>query len=322
VLFAVGTGVTVVLSLDATVVLLTPVVVLAAARSRVRPAPHLYACGHLANSASLLLPVSNLTNLLVYRVTDLSFARFAALMAAPWAVTLAVEYAVIRRRFATDLERAEPPPDDGGRAGARSGDGSRVPRYPLVVLALTLAGFAVASYAGVDPALVAAAGAAVLAVPLLRAGRVTPASVGRATAVPFLAFVLALGVVVRAVQDCGLGRVVAALVPGSTSLPALLAVAALAAVLANLVNNLPAILVLLPALAAAGTPALLAGLVGVNVGPNLTYAGSLATLLWRRLLRAHDVAESHADFVRLGLRTVPLALMAATVALWAACRLG
>jgi arsenical pump membrane protein len=64
--FAVATAVTAVLSLDATVVLLTPVVFATAARLRTSPRPHVYACSHLANSASLLLPVSNLTNLLAF----------------------------------------------------------------------------------------------------------------------------------------------------------------------------------------------------------------------------------------------------------------
>jgi len=313
--FGVGAAVTAVLSLDATVVLLTPVVLLAAARSRLRPAPHVYACGHLANSASLLLPVSNLTNLVVYRTGGLSFGRFTALMAAPWAVTLALEYAVIRRSFTTDLDapaRALP-------AGGTEGD-VPLPRYPLLVIGLTLAGFATASYAGVDPAVVAALGAAALAVPLLRDRRATPASLVRASSPAFLAFVLGLGVVVRAVADGGLGAAVSRAVPDSTTLPALLVVAGVAAVLANLVNNLPAVLVLLPALAAAGTPALLAGLLGVNLGPNLTYTGSLATLLWRRVVRAGGGPVSHADFVRLGLRTVPLTLVAATVALWAGLR--
>jgi len=315
--FGVGAAVTAVLSLDATVVLLTPVVLLAAARSRLRPAPHVYACGHLANSASLLLPVSNLTNLVVYRTGGLSFGRFTALMAAPWAVTLALEYAVIRRSFTADLDT----PGRALPAGGLPDDGDvPLPRYPLVVIGLTLAGFAAASYAGVDPAVVAALGAAALAVPLLRDRRATPASVVRAASPSFLAFVLGLGVVVRAVADGGLGAAVSRAVPDSSTLPALLAVAGLAAVLANLVNNVPAVLVLLPALAAAGTPALLAGLLGVNLGPNLTYTGSLATLLWRRVVRAGGGPVSHADFVRLGLRTVPLTLVAATVALWAGLR--
>jgi arsenical pump membrane protein len=75
---------TAVLSLDTTVVLLTPVVFATAARLDIRAQPHVYACTHLANSASLLLPVSNLTNLLAFAATGLAFGHFAALMALPW----------------------------------------------------------------------------------------------------------------------------------------------------------------------------------------------------------------------------------------------
>ena len=103
----------------------------------------------------------------------------------------------------------------------------------------------------------------------------------------FLIFVAALGVVVDAATSHGLQDDLAALLPTGTSLLALLALAVIAAVLANLINNLPATLVLLAALGA--TPAagaVLAILIGVNVGPNLTYTGSLATLLWRRVLHA------------------------------------
>ena len=90
--FAAAVAVTAVLGLDATVVLLTPAVLAAAARSELDPRPHAYACNHLANSASVLLPISNLTNLLAFRATELSFARFALLMALPCAVAVAVEW--------------------------------------------------------------------------------------------------------------------------------------------------------------------------------------------------------------------------------------
>ena len=98
--FAIAAAVTVMLSLDATVVLLTPVVFATAARMRARPKPHVYACSHLANSASLLLPVSNLTNLLAFHATELSFARFAALMLLPTIAAVGVEWVVLRRFFA------------------------------------------------------------------------------------------------------------------------------------------------------------------------------------------------------------------------------
>jgi arsenical pump membrane protein len=96
----------------------------------------------------------------------------------------------------------------------------------------------------------------------------------------------------------------------------LLGIAALAAVLANLINNLPAVLVLLPLAAPAGPGAVLAVLLGVNIGPNLTYAGSLATLLWRRIVHQHEHGVDLKEFTRLGLLAVPSALVLAVVALW------
>ena len=105
--------------------------------------------------------------------------------------------------------------------------------------------------------------------------------------------------------------------PAASTLPALLGIAALAAVLANVINNLPAVLVLLPLAVPAGPGAVLAVLLGVNIGPNLTYAGSLATLLWRRIVREHDTSADLGEFTRLGLLTVPAALILAVLALWA-----
>jgi arsenical pump membrane protein len=109
--------------------------------------------------------------------------------------------------------------------------------------------------------------------------------------------------------------------PNGTSLGSLLLVAAIAAVLANLINNLPAVLLLLPAAAAAGPGVVLAVLIGVNAGPNLTYVGSLATLLWRRVLRQRGEELPISEFLRLGVVTVAPVLVASTVALWVSLRL-
>jgi arsenical pump membrane protein len=306
--FAVASVVTAVLSLDATIVLLTPVVFATAARLGARPKPHVFACTHLSNTASLLLPVSNLTNLLAFAASGLSFPRFAELMALPWLVAIGTEYVVFRRFFATDL-------DAGAQTPAADGPSS-VPVFALVTVACTLAGFVAASALGISPAWAAFAGAAVLAARALAQRRSSPAAIVRAAAVPFLAFVLALGIVVRAVTDNGLAAALGHLVPGGTGLPALLAIAALAAVLANVINNLPAVLVLLPLAAPAGPGAVLAVLLGTNIGPNLTYAGSLATLLWRRIVHEHEHEVEIGEFTRLGLLTVPAALILATLALW------
>ncbi|MFF3483253.1 arsenic transporter [Streptomyces sp. NPDC002701] len=309
--FLLASVITAVLSLDATVVLLTPVVFATVARLGARPKPHVYACAHLSNTASLLLPVSNLTNLLAFTASGLSFTRFALLMGPAWAVAIAAEYLVFRRFFAADLARDAVEPAETGD------DPVEVPVFALATVACTLAGFVVTSALGVEPAWAAFAGALVLAVRALARGHTTPWTVVRATSLPFLAFVLALGIVVRAVVDNGLSDVLGHLVPDSASLPALLGVAVLAAVLANLINNLPAVLVLLPPAAAAGPGPLLAVLLGVNIGPNLTYAGSLATLLWRRIVHQHDHDVRLGEFTRLGLITVPAALLPAVAALWA-----
>ena len=309
--FVVASAVTAVLSLDATVVLLTPVVFATVARLRLRAKPHVYACTHLANSASLLLPVSNLTNLLAFQASGLSFARFGATMALPWAAAIAVEWLVLRRFFASELV---------GHSDVVVGAPAPVPVFALAVVALTLAGFFVTSVLGISPAFAALAGAVVLAVPALVSRRTSPREMGAALDIPFLAFVLALGLVVKAVSIHGLGSLVVRLVPGGTSLGSLLLIALVAAVLANLVNNLPAVLLLLPAAAAGGPGAVLAVLIGVNTGPNLTYVGSLATLLWLRILRQRGTEVSTAEFLRLGAITVPPVLIAATLALWLSLR--
>ncbi len=311
--FALASTITAVLSLDATVVLLTPVVFATATRMGTRPRPHVYAGAHLSNTASLLLPVSNLTNLLAFAATGLTFTRFALLMTLPWLVAVAVEYAVFRRFFAADL--------DAPVTGAEAEEPVEMPLFALVTVGATLAGFAVASALGIDPAWAATAGAAVLAVRALARRHTTPAALVRAADPPFLAFVLALGVVVRAVLDHGLEDALGAVLPDGATLPALLGTAALAALLANLINNLPAVLALAPLAAPSGPGAVLAVLLGVNIGPNLTYAGSLATLLWRRIVHHHEHDVRLKEFTLLGLLTVPAALLASTVALWVSLEL-
>ena len=126
---------------------------------------------------------------------------------------------------------------------------------------------------------------------------------------------------VQAVTLNGMDTAMSTVLPCGSGLPALLAIAAVAAVLANVVNNLPATLVLLPLVAPSGPVAILAVLIGVNIGPNLTYVGSLSNLLWRRVLRQHDVEAGVGEYTRLGLCTVPAALVVAVVGLWASARL-
>ncbi|MCW2604727.1 MAG: Arsenical pump rane protein, partial [Pseudonocardiales bacterium] len=106
---ALASGVTAALTLDSTVVLLTPVIATAVLALPIDGRAHVYACLRLANSGSLLLPVSNLTNLLAFAATGISFGRFAALMALPWAVAIVGEWAALRLWFRRGLSRPAGP---------------------------------------------------------------------------------------------------------------------------------------------------------------------------------------------------------------------
>ena len=313
-LMAAASCVTIVLGLDATVVLLPPIVLATATALRVSPRASIYACAHLANSASLLLPVSNLTNLLAFRASGLSFAHFAALMALPTVGVIGVEWIVISRRFGVG---------SGGSAAAPPAFSRELalPRFPVAVLALTLLGFALSSALSIQPVWIAVAGAVAINLPAVAGGRSTPLTLVRACEPGFLIFVLGLGVIVAAASTHGLSTAVRDVLPAGASLGDLLLIATVSAVLANLVNNLPATLILVPVTAALGPGPVLATLVGVNVGPNLTQVGSLATLLWRRVLRTEGVEVEPMEFMRLGLLTVPPALIAGTALLWLALRL-
>jgi arsenical pump membrane protein len=262
--FAAAVAVTAVLGLDATVVLLTPAAFAAAARARLPGRPPVYACTHLANSASLLLPISNLTNLLALHDGRVGFFRFGVLMALPTLAVIAVEWVVLRAVFKRSL--SEPAP--------------RLPQAQM---------------------------------PEAR-------SFVRAVQPDFLVFVLALGIVVHAAALHGLGSATESILPLGNSWLDLVGIAGISALLANTVNNLPATLILVPITAAAGTGPLMAMLVGVGVGPNLTPIGSLATLLWRRALAADGMTMSLREFVSLGALTALPAMLIATTLLWVELR--
>ena len=306
-------AVTAVLTLDATVVLLTPVVLATTARMRIASRPHAFACLHLANSGSLLLPVSNLTNLLAYTASGLSFGRFTVLMTLPWIIACGLEYLALRVGFRAELH-AEPiddePPDE---------DQPPAPRYALAVLAVTVVGFVAVTAVGLSPAWAAAVGCVALGVPALRQRRIGLIGLLRAAHLGFAAFVFALSVLVDGVSRHGLGRALHHVAPHGSGLWAMVGMAFLAAALSNVVNNLPATLALIPVVS--GNPALvLAMLIGVNVGPNLTYPGSLANLLWNRLLPAEE-RPSRTSFYLFGIATVPVVVAITTTALWAALAL-
>jgi arsenical pump membrane protein len=288
--------VTTALSLDATVVLLTPVLVAASTHRS-----HAYASVRLANSGSTLLPVSNLTNLLVFGATGLSFVGFAWAMLPVWLVAIAAEYAVLTCWFRGELR--EP-------YARRAGEAYAVPLFPCAVVLVVL--FALAS--GTTPWMSALAGAILVGGYALVRRTTTWRELFEAANLPLAGLILLWALVVAWLGTTRVGEWFDDAMPAGTSLGALLLTALIAMVAANIVNNLPATLLLLPAASAAGPEAVLALLIGVNVGANLTLIGSLANLLWRQ--SSARALSSVREFHLLGLATTPAIVVVSTTVLW------
>ena len=305
--FVLAATVTTVLSLDATVVLLMPVVVGAALAVGADPWPNAHTSLRMANSASLLLPVSNLTNLLALPYLGLSFAGFVGAMAPVLAAVLIVEYAALRWLFRRELKAplAEPEPEDTV-TGAR---------FPVVVVGVMLVGFLVGGQLGWHPFWCSGAAALVLVAWARRRGLVAARDVLAAAHPGFAVLVLALGVVVAALSAGGFGDLVRDVLPDTTSYAALLGISIIATVLSALLTNLSAALLLLPMLEPLGATAVLAALLGLNIGSGLTWTGSLANLLWRRGLLRLGMAPTTREFHRVSLVVTPLSLLAGVTVL-------
>ena len=286
---ALGTATTLLLSLDTTAVLFTPVVLALALQLGLRPLPFALAAVWLANTASLLLPVSNLTNLLAVGRLGLTTASYARDMALPALAAVAVTVVVLvvwqRRALSGSYAVPEPlvPADRVLFAGSAAAC--------LLLVPLLLAGVAVA---------VAASAAAALVIALFLWRRRSALRFGL---VPWRLVLLVEGLflVVQAVGPHGLDD----LLRHGVGSP--LQTAAVAAGGANLVNNLPAYLALERVVP---HHQLLALLLGVNLGPLVLPWGSLATLLWAERCAARDVHVGWLRFGLAGLVLVPLLLLA------------
>lgn len=296
---------TVVLSLDTTAVLLTPVVLALARQLHVSTAAFAMTTVWLANTASLLLPVSNLTNLLsLQRMHELGIGvgGFVRLTWLPAIVVVVVTVAVLAWLFRHDLSgRYVPAPAPDGHD-----------RVLLVTAATVCLLLGPAFVTGVDVAWPAGAAAAVLIAVFAWRDR-SPLTW---SIVPWRAVVLVavLFSVVYVLGQLGLSSLLTSASGGGEGFWAYLRLSTAGAVASNVLDNLPAYLALEPAAGDSPTR-LVALLIGVNCGPLVTLWASLATLLWRERCRARGVAVSWRRFALRGLVLVPLLLVAGSAAL-------
>jgi arsenical pump membrane protein len=320
--FLLGAVVTMLLSLDTTAVILTPIVLSFVTRLKLNARPFLIACAFVANTGSLLLPVSNLTNLLFVGAFHWSFGAFVLHMALPQIAALAVNYFLFLKLFRKEIPEAYVLGGLPKPAEAIADDSYF--RASLLVLGGVLIGYFVGALLGIPPYVIAFAGCLVLIVWGKRRKRISLRRLSSHISWSLFPFVVGLFVVVRGVENLGLPALAArGLAAAGSSSAAQIGVTAFGAgVGSNVVNNIPMALLAISSLHAAhADPAAQYGaLLGCNLGPNLTVAGSLATMLVISNARKRGEDIGAADFFKVGAVATPLILLAAAAALWVGLR--
>ncbi len=320
-IFLAGVAVTAVLSNDATALLLTPVAYAAATRLGLNARPYAFTCALVANAASFVLPVSNPSNLLVLSAVPLTLGAFVIRLLIPSILGLGVTLAGLLWVFRDELAA---PFDERFAVTSQTGSLPRRTRVGLVGVAGLGLAYLVAGTLGWPLGWVAVVGALILVAADSAVSGWHAHQLLAEAPWSLLALVVGLLVLIAGAEQVGL---FASLGAGLLALASLgpagvpLTVASLA-VLANVINNLPAALVASSALrqlAAGPAQADLAAaaIVGVNLGPNLTTIGSLATMLWLVLLRRRGLHVSVVEYLRVGAVVTVPALLVAAASLWA-----
>lgn len=304
-----GVVVTVFLSNDATAVVLTPAVLAAVRRARVKPLPYLYACAMVANAASFALPISNPANLVVFRGVMPALGRWLTAFGVSSLLSIGATYVVLRVVFRRELGAG---PEATEEARHLSGNG----RLVVAGLAGMVIALLAASARGIDLGW-PTCGMALLvtSVVSIRARRNPVELLGRISW-KTLALVAALFILVDAVIGVGALKEVVALLHEAAGLaPAwgVLAVSFSIGLGNNLVNNLPLGLIVGAATQAAHLQMLMraAVMMGIDLGSNLSITGSLATILWLIALRSEKLNVGFFEYLKVGVWVMPAGILAA-----------
>jgi arsenical pump membrane protein len=312
-IYGVGIIVTVFLSNDATAVVLTPAVYAAAKAARAEPLPYLFICAFIANAASFVLPISNPANLVIFRESMPPLLEWLARFTLPSILAIAATYAALlysqRRALRQAIHRDVAAPDlaTGGRIVA------------LGIGAMTISLIA-ASALGMNLGLPTFLAGAATAAAVLGRKREAPWAALKAVSWGVLPLVAGLFILVEAVEATGLLRIL------TTSLQQAANVSVgqtawmtglIVALASNLMNNLPVGLLAGSVVNAAHVPQAVSSaiLIGVDLGPNLSVTGSLATILWLIALRREGIEISAWRFLKLGALVMTPALILALAAL-------
>ena len=315
--YGVGTLVTIFMSNDATAVVLTPAILTAVRKAKVSPLPYLFVCALIANAASFVLPISNPANLVVFHTGMPPLGTWLADFGVPSLLSIVVTYFVMRFMFREDLCKTI---DCEIEDEKLSGNGKLVLGGLALMIAVLLAASALKKDLGLPTCLAALVITAIVSIK----AKSNPIRLAREISWATLLLVAGLFVMVDAVESQGalkltqqwlawashLGQNVGALVVGFA-----------VGVANNIVNNLPLGLIAGGTIQAAHTKGLMANavLIGVDLGPNLSVTGSLATILWLLALRKDSGGNEGGEkldvsfwkFLKVGVVAMPVALFAA-----------
>jgi arsenical pump membrane protein len=307
--YAVGTIVTIFMSNDATAVVLTPAILAIIRKVKISPLPYLFVCAFVANAASFLLPISNPANLVVFRTGMPPLGHWLVAFGVPSALSILATYLVMRVYFRADLNgRIEHPVEPVKLTAAG--------KVVLWGLAFVVAALLTASAMKVDLGLPTCLAALSITAVASFVAKSNPLKLFREISWSTILLVAGLFIMVDAVESLGALK----LTQQGLAWAQQLAPAAAAIVVGftvglgnNLVNNLPLGLIAGATIKAAHVKGLIANavLIGVDLGPNLSVTGSLATILWLLALRKEKLNVSAWKFLKLGIIAMPIALAAA-----------
>ncbi|ANK84276.1 MULTISPECIES: arsenic transporter [unclassified Rhizobium] len=299
--YLVGVIVTVFLSNDATAVVLTPAVYAACRTARVKdPMPYLLICAFIANAASFVLPISNPANLVIFAGGDMPpLSRWLSTFMLPSIISIVATFLCLywtqRRALAEDTLAADTQQPPLSRSARLAGWGILLTAIVLITASAMHVDLGVPTFV---------AGTITTAIVLMLT-RQSPAETMKGISWSVLPLVAGLFVIVESLDHTGLTNILsdqlAALASASQS-QAIGVAGLLVGVICNLVNNLPAGLLAGSVVQAAGVSDKIAGavLIGVDLGPNLSVTGSLATILWLSALRREGLHIGAWTFLKLG----------------------
>lgn len=313
--YLVGIVVTAFLSNDATAVVLTPAVAAAIKAADVKkPLPYLFICAFIANAASFVLPISNPANLVIYGTHMPSLMHWLAQYGLPSIVSIGITYAVLRFTQRASLQGAVacnipvPALSVGGKLALMG----------IALTALVLLG---ASAMDAELGLPTAVAGILTSIVVMVKTRTNPWSVIKQVSWSVLPLVAGLFVLVEGLNKTGLVDQLVTLLQQETARSvtqaAWLSGVGLALV-CNLMNNLPAGLIVGSVVQAGSIPDMIKSflLIGIDLGPNLSVTGSLATILWLVALRREGIRVSAWKFLKLGIPVMLIALLASLAVVW------